>query len=382
MARIPSGMRKKENGLFEKRFTVNGKRYSAYGHTVKECTDNETEIREAIKAGLYSSNKNITLDAYFDEWEKSRIGVVKNSSINETRSKYDNHIKPALGKTKIQKIEKRAVLKLQRELSQKLCASTTNSVLIILKSVLNEAVRDEIIIKNPAAGVKPLRTDDRPKATETIHRALTREEQQIFMKEAQKEWLYEFFCFSLCTGMRINEINALKWSDIDYINNMIHVTKTISRKKGGGIEETSPKSQTSKRDIPMNDTIKKILQMQKDKITLVYGDIFVKKISNPIFIGSRGATAVSSHSVGYSIDNVLKRLRQQGIEIERFTHHAFRDTFATRHIEEGGNMQTLKKILGHSSLAMTADLYAHVLPDTKQQEMNQIENAFIGVAVL
>ena len=273
-------------------------------------------------------------------------------------------------------------MKLQRELSQKLCASTTNSVLIILKSVLNEAVRDEIIIKNPAASVKPLRTDDRPKATETIHRALTREEQQIFMKEAQKEWLYEFFCFSLCTGMRINEINALKWSDIDYINNMIHVTKTISRKKGGGIEETSPKSQTSKRDIPMNDTIKKILQMQKDKITLVYGDIFVKKISNPIFIGSRGATAVSSHSVGYSIDNVLKRLRQQGIEIERFTHHAFRDTFATRYIEEGGNMQTLKKILGHSSLAMTADLYAHVLPDTKQQEMNQIESAFIGVAVL
>ena len=104
MARIPSGMRKNENGLFEKRFTVNGKRYSAYGHTVKECTDNETEIREAIKAGLYSSNKNITLDAYFDEWEKSRIGVVKNSSINETRSKYDNNIKQALGKKKIQKI--------------------------------------------------------------------------------------------------------------------------------------------------------------------------------------------------------------------------------------------------------------------------------------
>lgn len=104
MARIPSGMRKKENGLFEKRFTVNGKRYSAYGHTVKECTDNETEIREAIKAGLYSSNKNITLDAYFDEWEKSRIGVVKNSSINETRSKYDNHIKPALGKKRYRKL--------------------------------------------------------------------------------------------------------------------------------------------------------------------------------------------------------------------------------------------------------------------------------------
>lgn len=101
-----------------------------------------------------------------------------------------------------------------------------------------------------------------------------------------------------------------------------------------------------------------------------------------IFIGSNGAKAIASSTVSSAIDNVLKRLRQQGIEIERFTHHAFRDTFATRYIEEGGNMQTLQKILGHSSLAMTADLYAHVLPNTKQQEMQQIENGFIGVAVL
>lgn len=382
MARIPSGMRKKENGLFEKRFTVNGKRYSAYGHTVKECADNETELREAIKAGLYNENKNLTLDTYFDEWERSRVGVVKNSSIKEIRSRYDNHIKPVLGKTKVQKIEKRAVIKLQQELSGKLCASTVNGILVVLKSVLNEAVRDEIIIKNPAAGIKPLRTDDRPDASETIHRALTREEQQTFLQGARNEWLYEFFCFSLCTGMRINEINALKWGDIDYINNVIHVTKTVSRKKGGGIEETTPKSGTSKRDIPMNDTIKKILQMQKDKIAIFYGDIFVRKLSNNIFLGSNGSRAIASHTVSYSIDNVLAQLRQQGVEIERFTHHAFRDTFATRYIEEGGNMKTLQMILGHKSLAMTADLYAHVLPNTKQQEMEQVENAFIGVAVL
>jgi integrase len=67
-------------------------------------------------------------------------------------------------------------------------------------------------------------------------------------------------------------------------------------------------------------------------------------------------------------------------EIEYFTHHAFRDTFATRYIEEGGNMQTLKTILGHNSLGMTADLYSHVLPNTKQKEMDQIQNGFIGIA--
>lgn len=382
MARMPSGMRKKENGLFEKRFTVNGKRYSAYGHSAKECVENEMEMREEIKAGLYNSNKNVTLDAYFDEWEKSRVGVIKNSSIETIRSRYDNHIKPVLGKTKVQKIEKREVIKLQQDLSKSLSATMTNSVIAVLKSVLNGAVDDDVIAKNPAMTVKPLRTDDRPKASETIHRALTREEQKAFMEEAKSEWLYEFFCFSLCTGMRINEITALKWSDIDYVNNVIHITKTLRWKKGGGITETPPKSKTSRRDIPMNDTIKKILQMQREKIALVYGDIFARQLDNNIFLGSNGSRAIASATVGYSIDSVLKRLRQQGIEIERFTHHAFRDTFATRYIEEGGNMQTLKKILGHNSLAMTADLYSHVLPDTKQQEMQQIENGFIGVAVL
>ena len=382
MARMPSGMRKKENGLFEKRFTVNGKRYSAYGHSAKECAENEMKMREEIKAGLYNSNKNVTLDAYFDEWEKSRVGVIKNSSIEIIRSRYDNHIKPVLGKTKVQKIEKREVIKLQQDLSKNLSATMTNSVIAVLKSVLNGAIDDEVIAKNPAMTVKPLRTDDRPKASETIHRALTREEQKAFMEEAKSEWLYEFFCFSLCTGMRINEITALKWSDIDYVNNVIHITKTLRWKKGGGITETPPKSKTSKRDIPMNYTIKKVLQMQREKIALVYGDIFARQLDNNIFLGSNGSRAIASATVGYSIDSVLKRLRQHGIEIERFTHHAFRDTFATRYIEEGGNMQTLKKILGHSSLAMTADLYSHVLPDTKQQEMQQIENGFTGVAVL
>lgn len=121
--------------------------------------------------------------------------MIKDSSLKINRSKYNNHIKPVLGKTKIQKIEKREVVKLQQDLSKKLSASMTNGVIVVLKTVLNAAIDDEIIVKNPAANVKPLRTDDRPKASETIHRALTREEQQAFIRESKTEWLYEFFCF-------------------------------------------------------------------------------------------------------------------------------------------------------------------------------------------
>ena len=77
---------------------------------------------------------------------------------------------------------------------------------------------------------------------------------------------------------------------------------------------------------------------------------------------------VINSAVNRAIRDGVKRLEQKGNRLEHFTVHAFRDTFAARYIEQGGNLQTLKTILGHSSLAMTMDLYSHVLPDTKQKK--------------
>ncbi|MDE7002352.1 MAG: tyrosine-type recombinase/integrase [Lachnospiraceae bacterium] len=71
--------------------------------------------------------------------------------------------------------------------------------------------------------------------------------------------------------------------------------------------------------------------------------------------------------------HALARLEERGKPIEHFTAHALRDTFATRYIEQGGNPQTLKTILGHNSLAMTMDLYSHVLPNTKQKEIDNLK---------
>ena len=76
------------------------------------------------------------------------------------------------------------------------------------------------------------------------------------------------------------------------------------------------------------------------------------------------------------IERVIRRIRAEGHEFERITPHIFRHTFATRAIEAGMQPQVLKTILGHSSLAMTMDLYSHVLPDTKAAEMEKIAGVF------
>lgn len=85
---------------------------------------------------------------------------------------------------------------------------------------------------------------------------------------------------------------------------------------------------------------------------------------------------LSRERIQAEIDRTIKRIRAAGYDFPRITSHVFRHTFATRAIEGGMQPQVLKTILGHSSLAMTMDLYSHVLPDTKAEEMEKIANVF------
>ena len=369
---LSAGYRQRKDGKYESRFTINGKRYSVYADTLRECKEKDAELREKIKNGLYVNNRNITLNQYYEEWKVTRQGTIKGNTALNIECRYKNHIRPAMGHRKVADIEKREIVQLQKDLAQKQKASTVNITIVQLKGIFNSAVADGIIVRNPAAGIKPLKTDSKA-ASETYHRALTEEEQKIFMQYVKEEWLYELVALLLCTGMRVGEATALTWNDIDYINNVIHITKTISRTAAGEYTTGTPKSKTSIRDIPLNDTIKGVLKSQRDKLDYIHGNIV--NLSRTVFENTYGGMVYNA-SVNKAITDTLKRIKKEtGKDIEHFSAHALRDTFATRYIEQGGSPQVLKTILGHSSLSMTMDLYSHVLPNTKQEEMNSINIA-------
>ena len=364
MARMAAGVRKKGN-LLEKRFTYEGKRYSVYAPNQKELAIKEQELREQIKNKQYTANRNITLDGYFKEWIKTKEKSVKSTSIYTYEIIYQKRISPALGKRKIVDIERREIIGFQSKLSGELKPKTINYVIDELSSILNGAIIDNIIIKNPCLGVKQLKETE--KATETIHRALTAEEQSAFMEELKGSFYYEFIAFMLCTGARCGEVAALTWGDIDRKAELIHINKTTTYSKGGQFEVgNSTKTEAGKRDIPLLPNIKEILQKQKDKLNGI-----INLPNKRIFCSCNG-DLVRSFMINNEIRSTLARLEEKGIHIDKFTSHALRDTFATRFIEQGGTIQTLKTILGHESYNMTADLYAHVLPNTKKEEMEKV----------
>ena len=372
MARLPQGVIKRADGRLQKRFTVEGKRYSIYGFTVAELLEKELKKREEIEKGTYKKNKQVILDDYFVEFLEQRSKYVKGNTLYKYKTLYKNHLKPLLGKKKIISIERRECLKTQNDISKNTSISTTNEVMKILKTILGNALIDGIITDNPMIGIKPLKDTKEVKAINTKHRALTEEEQRVFMEQLKKDnaFYYELIAFMLSTGVRYGEAVALSWGDVDYKNNVIHINKTVTKTIDGKQAVGTPKTKTSIRDIPMNQGIRDLLKSQKQKCALVYANI-PHGIDNRIFPSPYG-NITFVRQFNEDLKGAIKRVNESGFKLDNFTSHCFRDTFATRFIEQGGTPQTLKTILGHSSLSMTMDLYAHVLPNTKQKEMDMI----------
>ena len=165
-------------------------------------------------------------------------------------------------------------------------------------------------------------------------------------------------------------MQGLKYSDVDKEQNVLHVRRTLKYIEGKGYIEDTPKTRTSTRDIPLTAAIMEHIEAQKN-----YWGFKVVKMEQYLFCNENGEP-ISRERVQAEIERTVKRIRAAGHEFPRITSHVFRHTFATRAIEAGMQPQVLKTILGHSSLAMTMDLYSHVLPDTKAEEMEKIANIF------
>lgn len=362
---MAAGIKKRKDGRLELRFTVNGKRYSVFGHTQKEIRTKENELRQRIAADEFSPRSAITLKRYYELFDENRADTVKES----TRYVETHNFLPVLnliGNLHVRDIDRNVIFSLQEELKKTHSIKAVNSKITILSCVLKNAVYDGILKENPCDSVRKLRepkSKKSPEARDTIHRALTKDETTRFFDAAADSWYLELFQFLISTGVRIGEACALQWSDIDRTNRYIHISKTISLDINGGCIVTDPKTKTSMRSIPLTVEVETILKRQRKKCLDTFGKIA------PLYVFAN----LNGKRVDKKIiNNTLTRLcRDTGIE--RFTCHAFRDTFATRCIESGMNPRTLQELAGHADYGITMNLYGHVTDDTKESELKSVE---------
>ena len=204
------------------------------------------------------------------------------------------------------------------------------------------------------------------RARDAQHRALTKQEQAAFFEseKAKTSHYYNVYRLAVCTGMRVGEIGALKYSDIR--GGMIHVTKTITRTETGSYEVgNTPKTESGNRMIPVTPKIAEIIESQKELNAVLFGGKVVG-MDDLLFRAVEGGLLMST-----PINREIKRICKSA-GIEDFSMHGFRATFCTRAIESGMNPRTLQQLAGHSSFNITMSLYGHCLPDTMTDEMEKL----------
>ena len=370
--------KKRKDGYVPVTFTVNGKRYFVYGKTRQEAKEKERIKRQEIAEGLYQKGKGLTVDKYFDQWIRNREGTVTDKTIVSLRYSYkviSNVVIDKAGSTfgslKLIEIERQNIIDLQNAMKQKTKENgepaynsyTINKYISIVSQLLNDALSERIISWNPAKSVKDLKRTE-PKARDTIHRALTIEETQTFFSAASGSWYFPLYSFLINSGCRIGEAGALRLSDI--YNGKIHIVRTLTTDALGSLcvgKDTKTRSGT--REIPYTRPIREAIDMQIKISTIMFGNVI--SVDECIFRSKRGGLLNTS-----SVDRDIK-MRCKNAGVQKFSVHAFRDTFATRAIESGMNPKTLQEILGHSNISMTMNLYAHVMDTTKIEEMQQVK---------
>jgi integrase len=357
---------------YRKTFTdQRGKRHTVYANTLKE---RDRKIEEAKKKynsdTMYVDSAKLTLNQYFyDEWTVDRLqkNIVKGSTIAMYKSRYKTHVEKSIGEMRIQAISQRQLEFFQRRLlengvSDKSCKYIMN----LLKNIFNGAKKSKIVKENPCRDIDIVRPKETAEATENKHRALTKEEQHLFMSELKGDYYYEFIALMLQTGMRQGEVAALTYQDVDLKNGVIYVNKTVTRNENAKvITGDTPKTKKSKRPIFIDERPKEIIksQMAKNEIIAIDGRLFK----------TPRVKIVLDKMINDTIKRTLKRVKEKtGVEIEYFSSHALRDTYATRFLEQEKDLKTLQKNLGHKNFSMTADLYAHVLDDTQQEAAKRV----------
>lgn len=161
------------------------------------------------------------------------------------------------------------------------------------------------------------------------------------------------------------------------------MTGTLKYHKGEGYRKDLPKTVSSDRIIPMIDEVYKILKQQRKEqaeMKIKLGALWrpAAGLENLVFTSQYNRKGygipIGSAALNDDLKKIIERIRVDGIKFEAITPHTLRHTFATRGLENGIQPKVMQELLGHTSFSMTMDIYSHVLPDTKADEIQKIAN--------
>ena len=360
------GIHQQKDGYYCARYVDRfGKRKAKRFVKLQECRQwfaDATYIDEHSDLGQAA---DMTVDAWFEYWIGIKKQTVRYNTVRNYAERYHANIQPVIGSKLLNEIKPLHCQKIMSDMADKgYKTSTIYQTRIALFNMLEFAKENDVILSNPCK--KSVKSDiGKPSGKKE---ALTIDVQRKFLEHIKGNSYENQYRFVLQTGLRTGELIGLKWSDIDFKKRILKVERSMEyRYKVGEWRVGEPKSKSGYRTIPLTEEAIRILKEQKRKNSKI--DIISMEWADIVFLCGKGTPVKNST---YD-SNLFKICDKAGIN--RFSMHVLRHTFATRCIEAKMLPKTLQKIMGHSNIGITMNLYVHITEDEKQKEIDMVADA-------
>lgn len=357
MPKRGENIRKRNDGRWEGRYKDNNGKYkSVYGKSYREVKeklkDKRITEKNTTEQILKASASSLLFKSVCDEWLFLKNTNIKISSYSTYHTTVYNHLIPFWGDRNINLIDfsVETTRLVQQKIDEELSAKSIKEIIQRLKQILKFAEKRYGVFN------ADIQTDIQQSYLKEIE-VLTDEEYKkltnaLFIKKDIRKL---GVLLSLYMGLRIGEVCALNWGDIDFERGTLYISKTLQRVKS--FDENNPaktkiiigtpKSKKSRRCLPIPKFLLDILKSYK--------------CDNNAYI----LTGSSEFIEPRQYENIFKRYLKE-VNIHSINYHALRHTFATRAVEKNVDVKTLSEILGHSSIAITMQLYVHPSMRTKK----------------
>ena len=361
---LGQGLSQRKNGMYSARFRgKSGKRAEKYFSTISEAKAWLINARYKDEHETVYAGSNMSVDAWFSFWLDDIKGeAIRYGTRQAYRTRYNSRIRSEIGRMALSEVRP---FHCQRIINQAQEAGESEwslkKIRVILKAIFEAAVDNMMIEKNPVTkNVKILRQEKKEP------RVLTLSEQDELLRKASGSAHYDAFRFILETGVRGGELGGLRWEDVDIEGRKIRISHSLEyRTDIKKFVNNPPKTKSSVRTIPLTQAACDILvACQEAQRRMNIPDEF----DGYVFLNSNGRP---THRGIYN--RALRQIAKK-MGVPSFSMHSLRHTFATRCMEAGVKPKTLQKLMGHSELGITMDLYVHVTEDEAEKEIRLFEN--------
>ncbi len=341
--------------LWRAMVTIDGHRLGHYGKTRQECANWLKETLAQIDKGLTYDASQIKVGEFLEDWLVSIKSNIKPTTCYNYNLAVHKHIIPALGKLLMKDLRPDIV---QRFYDKKLKNGTSKFSLQSTHRVLHKALSHAVVLgmisRNPTEGVVVPRPENKEMK---FYNEIQSNQLLMAVKGTRNEALFHLV---LSTGMRQSELVALKWSDLDWRNKTISISRQLMRNSKSEEEYFSTlKTQAGYRTISLGDhTIKKLrdhLNLQNEERKNPPREEWIE---NDLIFPSIVGTPMNQSNLYKSFKSIIK---EAGLPEIRF--HDLRHTAASIMLNHGVPVIVVSKRLGHAKVSITMDIYGHLIPE-------------------